>query len=152
MFLVPTLISLMKNSLRILCGGEAGIESISVLSFGPEGILFVGDAKGGKIFALDLEDRQQRASNEAFGIKDIEPKLGSLLGTDAKGVIIHDMAVNPISQNVYLAVSRGDGMQLGFWRLPNDINYASLLIRITPEGEMEEVSLKNIKQFLLHST
>ena len=36
-------------------------------------------------------------------------------------------------------------MQLGFWRLPNDINYAGILIRITPDGAMEEVSLKDIR-------
>lgn len=125
--------------------GKAEVKSMSVLAFGPEGILFVGDSKSGKIFALDLEDREKNASVESFAIEDIESKLASLLGTDANGVIIHDLAVNPISQNVYLAVSRADANQLGFWKLPNDIADASILLKVKADGSMEEVKLTNIK-------
>lgn len=124
--------------------GKAAVQSMSVLAFGPEGILFVGDSKSGKIFALDLEDRQENTATEAIGVEDIESKLASLLGTDPNGVIIHDMAVNPISQNVYLAVSRADANQLGFWKLPNDITDASILLRVKADGSMEEVNLDNI--------
>lgn len=128
--------------------GHAAVKSMSVLAFGPEGILFVGDSKAGKIFALDLEDREKNTAKEPFSVEDIESKLASLLGTDPNGVIIHDLAVNPVSQNVYLAVSRADANQLGFWKLPNDIADASILLRIKADGSMEEVKLTDIS----HST
>lgn len=125
--------------------GKAQVESISVLSFGPEGILFLGDSKAGKVFAIDTDDRTPNASTERFAVEDVEAKLGSLLGVGAKEVLIHDFAVNPLSQNVYLAASRSDAMQLGFWRLANDIAYATILIKITPDGAMSEFSFDAVK-------
>ena len=124
--------------------GKVAAQSLSVMTFGPEGILFIGDAKGGKVFALDLNDRVQNTTTEGFGMADVEGKLASLLGTDAKGVIIHDLAVNPISQNLYLTVSRSDANQLGFWKTPNDITNANILLRISPDGKITEVDLSNI--------
>lgn len=124
--------------------GKAGIQSISVMSFGPEGILFLGDSKGGKIFALDLNDRTQSDSEESFVMEDVESKVGSMLGVGPKETLIHDLAVNPISQNIYLAASRADAMQLGYWRQPNDIAYATILLKIKPDGTIEEVDLSNI--------
>ncbi len=124
--------------------GKATIQSLTVMTFGPEGILFVGDAKGGQVYALDVNDRKKNTSQKGFGMADVEGKLANLLGTDEKGVIIHDVVVNPISQNIYLAVSRADANLLGFWKTPNDISNASILLKITPEGRISEVDLGNI--------
>jgi hypothetical protein len=125
--------------------GKADIQSMSVLSFGPEGILFVGDSKAGKVFALDLGDRVKNAAEEPFKVEDIESKLGSALGVGPKEVILHDLAVNPVSQSVYLAVSRADAMKVARWILPNDIAYATILVKVKPDGSIEEVSLDNIR-------
>ncbi len=124
--------------------GKADIQSMSVLTFGPEGLLFVGDANAGKVFAIDLKDRVQNTSKEGFSLENVEAKLASLLGTTAQGVVIHDFAVNPISQNIYLAVSRSDATQLGFWKLPNDLGAATILLKIDPKGEISEVNLEKI--------
>lgn len=124
--------------------GKASIQSLSVMTFGPEGILFIGDAKGGQVYALDVQDRTKNDSQEGVGVADIEGKVANLLGTNAKGVIIHDLAVNPISQNVYLAVSRADANLLGFWKTPNDISNASILLKVTADGVISEVDLNNI--------
>ena len=133
-----------ENLTRNFVRGEAKLQSMSVLTFGPEGLLFIGDSKGGQIFALDVEDREKNPSKEGFGLKDVEEKIGSALGVGSKEVIIHDMAVNPISQNIYMAVSRSDAMELGFWKRPNDIAYATILLRIKPDETIEEVKLNNI--------
>ena len=125
--------------------GKAALNSISVMSFGPEGILFIGDSKAGKVFAIDLEDREAPAERKPFAMEDVEGKLAAMLGTDPQGVVIHDLAVNPLSQNIYLAVSRSDGKELGFWKTPNDLTYATLLLKINPEGQITEVSLNNIR-------
>lgn len=124
--------------------GKADIQSMSVLTFGPEGLLFVGDASAGKVYAIDLKDRDPNTSKEGFTLENVEAKLASLLGTSAQGVVIHDFAVNPISQNIYLAVSRSDATQLGFWKLPNDIASATILLKIDPEGNISEVKLDAI--------
>lgn len=124
--------------------GKAEIGSFSTITFGPEGILFVGDSKSGKVFALDTEDIKETDNQEPFELKDVESKIAAYLGTNNDGVIIHDMAVNPISQNIYLAVSRSNARELGFWKLPNDINYANILLKISLDGDIEEVQLDNI--------
>lgn len=124
--------------------GKASIQSLSVMTFGPEGILFVGDAKGGQVYALDVKDRTKNDSQEGIGVADIEGKVANLLGTDSKGVIIHDLAVNPLSQNIYLAVSRADANLLGFWKTPNDISNASILLKVTADGAISEVDLSSI--------
>jgi hypothetical protein len=125
--------------------GKAALNSISVMSFGPEGILFIGDSKSGKVFALDLEDRAAPAERKPFAMEDVEGRLAAMLGTDPQGVVIHDLAVNPLSQNIYLAVSRTNGKELGFWKTPNDLAYAGILLKIDPAGEITEVSMDDIR-------
>ena len=124
--------------------GKVEPQSINTMTFGPEGILFLGDSKSGMIYALDLKDRTVTEYKEPLNVEDIESQLGAMLGTDAKGVLIHDMAVNPISKNTYLAVSKADANEMGFWKLPNDIAQANILIKITPSGNMEEVSMEAV--------
>lgn len=129
-----------KNFVR----GNAPVSSISVMTFGPEGILFIGDSKSGTILAIDTEDNTKASENGKFELADIESKVASLLGTTAKNVIIHDMAANPMSGNVYLAVSKGNAQSIGSWKLPNDINYAQILLKIEPTGKISEFSFENV--------
>src|SRR5215831_16472792 len=87
--------------------GPVKARSYSKLTFGPDGILFLGDSVGAKIYALDLGDRTPAAAVKPLQVADLEGKLAGMLGIDARDVLIHDMAVNPISKNTYLTVSRG---------------------------------------------
>ncbi|NIR50211.1 hypothetical protein GWO43_17040 [candidate division KSB1 bacterium] len=125
--------------------GTPDIQSMSVLTFGPDGVLFIGDSKGGAVFAIDLNDQARSNNAEPPKISDIEGEIASLLGTTVNQVLIHDMAVNPISQNIYLAVSRGRSQWNSKWQLPNDLDDARILLRITPEGDIDEASLQSVK-------
>src|ERR1041385_7755722 len=55
------------------------------------------------------------------------------------------MAVNPVSKNTYLTVSRGRRAFQVQWQLPNDVATPSVLLRITPAGEISEVRLDNVR-------
>lgn len=112
--------------------GTPDVKSVGPLAFGPEGILFIGDPAGAAIFAVDTGDRSPQPTGP-FNVPAIDEKLASLLGTDAKSILINDMAVNPASGNAYLSVSRGKG--------PDAI---PVLIKVTPDGKLNEVSLKEI--------
>jgi hypothetical protein len=129
-----------------MVSGPVTAKSFSKLTFSPDGILFIADSIGARIWALDLEDRKPVAEPPNIEINDLEGKLGGMLGTDPRDVLIHDMAVNPISKNTYLTVSRGRRNFTVQWQLPNDVANASLLIRITPAGGMEEVRLDHVKR------
>ncbi len=125
--------------------GTPAIKSISTISFGPEGILFVGDSRGGAVFAIDVNDKTPIRSDQAINIDDIEGKIAKMLGTTEDQILIHDLAVNPISQNVYLSVSRGNRNAIAVWKLANDVTDAAVLLRVSPKGSIEEVTLANIK-------
>ena len=127
--------------------GSVHPKSFSRLAFGPQGILFVGDSIGAQVVALDLNDRTPHEAT-TLRIEDIESKIATLLGADSRDVLIHDMAVNPISKNTYLTVSGGRRRFVSQWQLPNEVANAGALIRVAPDGSMEEVRLDSVK----HST
>lgn len=125
--------------------GTPNIVSISVLEFNDEGILFIGDSKGGAIYAVDLNDDETSNNQEALNIIDLEDRLAGMLGTTVDNIMIHDMAVNPISQNIYLSVSRGRAKWTSRWETPNDLVDADILIKVSPSGEMSEASLEDVE-------
>jgi hypothetical protein len=112
--------------------GTPDIKSIGPLAFGPDGVLFVGDTQGAAVFAIDTQDRGPAASG-SLKLEGINQKIAAMLGTDTKQVMINDVAVNPASGKVYLAVSRGTGPDA-----------APVLMRVDRSGKVEQVSLKDI--------
>jgi hypothetical protein len=114
--------------------GKPDLKSAGPLTFGPEGILFVGDTKGAALFAIDSGDRATATEKRTVQVKDLTGKIAGLLGTDAKQVQINDLAVNPLSGNTYVSVSRGRG--------PDAI---PVIVRITADGKLEELALDNVR-------
>lgn len=124
--------------------GTPNIVSISVLAFNEEGTLFIGDSKGGAVYAIDMNDKITSSNQKALNMLDLEDKLAGMLGTTTDNIMIHDMAINPISQNIYLSVSRGRAKWTSKWETPNDLVDADVLIQVSPSGEMSEASLENV--------
>jgi hypothetical protein len=89
--------------------GTPDIKSISALTFGPEGILFVGDPQGSALFAIATEDTKASDATKGIEVADINEKLASLLGIESSKLRVSDLAINPASTNAYLAVTRGTG-------------------------------------------
>ncbi|MEQ9466080.1 MAG: hypothetical protein RLN88_01640 [Ekhidna sp.] len=137
-----SLVSAKEPGMKI---GTPDIISLSVLEFNSDGILFIGDSKGGAIYAVDLNDNEASSNEEGLVIPDLEDKISAMLGTTAENVMIHDLAVNPISQNAYVSVSRGRAKWASRWETPNDLEDASVLLRISPSGDISEVSLENVE-------
>lgn len=125
--------------------GTPDIKSISKLVFNEEGVLFLGDAVGANIFAINLNDSEKSDFEEGLTIEDVESEIAAMLGTTAENVLIHDMAVNPISRNTYLSVSRARAKWTSRWQLPNDLASADVLIKISTAGEFSEVKLENVE-------
>jgi len=102
-------ISDLKSDFRV---GDPEIRSINALAFGPEGIIFIGDSKRAEIFALDTHDQTPSKEVVDIAMENIDQHIAALLGTTSDAVVIQDMAVNPISQTVYIAVHVNDGMPI----------------------------------------
>lgn len=119
-------------------------QSMSSLAFGPHGILFIGDSKQGAVFAVDTGDRTPANREGRFSIGDFERKVAARLGTSPEEILIHDMATNPISRNIYLAASRARKQWDTRWNLPNDLADSQILLRLRPDDTLEEVALKSL--------
>jgi len=82
--------------------GKPSIQSVSTLTFGPDGILFVGDSKGASIYALETGDPQVRESS-APEASPIVQQIAKLIGVTAPTVKITDLAVNPETGHIFIS-------------------------------------------------
>jgi len=113
--------------------GAPDLKAAGSMAFGPEGILFIGDSQSAAVFALDLGDQTKDTGSSPIEVRGIDKKLAAMLGTTPDEIVVNDMAVNPISQNVYISDSRGRG--------PDAI---PVLMRATKKGTLEEVPLSKV--------
>ena len=128
----------------ILVGPE--IKSISSLTFGPDGILFVGDSKSATVFAVNTKDAKQQKKPAAVEIKNLDQKIAAVLGTEVANITITDMAVNPVSKKLYLAVQHSDGtpvlLSLSGDKIESvpvkDLTYTSVVLNNAPAEDAKE--------------
>ena len=123
-------VSTSKYGLEI---GTPGIKSVGSLTFGPEGILFVSDNLGAKIFAISVVDADVVNEPIEINIENLDTPLAAYLGCSREDVFIRDMAVHPASQNVYLSVMRGSG-EAGI----------PVLIKVGADGAISDVPLDDV--------
>jgi hypothetical protein len=114
--------------------GKPAFKSMGPLAFGPEGILFVADTKSAAITAVATGDATPAKGEKTLKVEGINQKIAGLLGTTVDQILVGDLAVNPVSRNVYLAVSRGRGPDA-----------TPVLVRVKADGQPEVVSLDNVK-------
>jgi hypothetical protein len=140
--IAPALVVLALSSIRVTAAdwtadmksGKVTFKSMGSLAFGPDGILFVADTKAAAIVAIDTGDTKAAAAGQLIHVNGINQKIAALLGTAADQLLINDLAVNPISHNAYLALSRGRG--------PDGI---PVLVRVKTDGQTEVVALEKVK-------
>lgn len=109
--------------------GEPGIKSATALAFGPDGILFVGDTKGATIYAIGTNDTKGDATKAQQNVAGLNGEIAKTLGTTADNITINDLAVNPVTGNVFVAVTK-DG--------------APALVKVEGAGKISEVTLKKV--------
>lgn len=105
--------------------GSPEMKSAGHLAAGPEGILFIGDAKGAQIVAIDTGDAKGEPAKAKYDIANLNETLSTAVG--GSKVTVNDLIVNPASGNLYVSVSKADG--------------APGLVKIDTTGKASEVSL-----------
>jgi hypothetical protein len=113
--------------------------SIGPLTFAPDGTLFAADRAAASIVAMKLPDFDVKVGDPlgTLGTKDVEnidAKIGALLGTDAAGVTITDLAVHPTTKHTYLSVMKGTGPAA-----------QAALVRVTGTGNISLVALDKVE-------
>lgn len=109
--------------------GTPEIKSMTALCFGPDGVLFIGDSQNASVFAVDVKDAGKAAA-KPYAVQNIDEKIAAALGTSKENITIADMAVNPVSKKLYIAVKNADG--------------TPVLLSMTPDGTLKQVALQNV--------
>ncbi len=110
------------------------LESTGPITFGPEGTLFVADNRAAAIYALDLAAHGSGASPGTKSVPAVDQKIAALLGTDAREIQIADLAINPVSRNAFVSVSRGRGA-----------GARPVLVRIDGAGSLDVIALGDVE-------
>ena len=85
------------------------VKSLGVLEFNDEGILFIGDSVSGAIHAFDFTAESKASDSFEVNVYDIDTQIAAVLGTSQSNIQINDIAVHPVSGEVYLSITRGHG-------------------------------------------
>jgi hypothetical protein len=86
--------------------GGLEFKSLSALSFGPGGLLLVAEPGSASIVAIQTGDVGPEVKALASPVSDIGSVIAGGLGAKKEDITIKDLAVNPASGRVYLAVQR----------------------------------------------
>lgn len=105
------------------------LSSAGPLAFGPSGILFAGDSASASLVAIDTGDRAANKGAGNIELKGIDKKIAAVLGTSPDRITIQDLAVNPVSHNIYFSVSRGS---------------TPVILKLDVAGKLTELALDNI--------
>ena len=85
------------------------LRSIGVMTFGPDGILYVADSRAGAVYAIDLGDTARDTSTTGIKLDGVDTRIASLLAVSKDEIRVHDMVASPVSQAVYFSVTKGRG-------------------------------------------
>ena len=114
--------------------GAAGLQSAGALTFGPGGVLFVGDSRGGAVFALAVDDSTRDPHRGEVEVLEHRPADCEAARRDAGSLVIRDMAVNPATEHLFFSVSRGRGADA-----------PPAIVRSTLTGELTVLPLDNAR-------
>ena len=106
------------------------IKFAGALEFSEDGTLFVGDNYNGAIYAFEMPAEGGPDQIAPSSIANIDRKIAELLGVGAGAIELNDMAAHPVSQDLYISVTR-----IG--------NFASqpAIVKVTQEQELSLVDL-----------
>lgn len=85
---------------------EASLTGATVLAFGPENVLFIGDSKSAMIYAVQTQVQEVK-DPVPFNLKDFDLALAKSLQIETRDLIVRDMKIHPTSQEAYIAIKKG---------------------------------------------
>lgn len=124
------MVMLAAASSAVHATNKLDLKFAGALEFSDKGTLFVGDNVNGAIYAFDMSSSEAPGKVNPVKIFDIDVRIGNLLGVGSNAIEINDMAVHPVSREIFISVSRID-------------NHASkpALIKVTLDSQVEVLNL-----------
>ena len=125
---VPT-----AQSSNVATGVGPSFHYLGPLTFGPDATLFAADSQEVFIYALDLSQHVKGGTPGTQNISALDQKVAALLGTEAKALIVTDLAVYPKTRNAFISVMRGQGA-----------GATSVLLRVDGAGDIKVIPLDQV--------
>lgn len=112
--------------------GQAGGAAIQLmaLEFDAAGNLYAADSKNNQLVSFSLAEK--KAKPVPIQVPDLGAQLAKLLGCPPADVLVHDVAVHPVSYLAYLSAGKKGGQE-------------SRLFRVGPDKKVQEVPLGEVK-------
>lgn len=130
----------------LLAGAANADEPVvaSVLEFGMDDTLFVGDSTAGVVHAYDLPNTgRARKTDEAYNLLDVDGLISATLDAEIGTIRYNDLAVHPVTRDAHVSVMfRRDGKE------------HSTIVSVSREGTVHELDLSDVPQssFVLAET
>lgn len=96
-----------ETTTRTMTAAVAPFDSVSVLAFGPDNVLFVGDSANAQIVALALGEAEAATESTSYNLENIEDRLAEHFGVDRSELRVNDVKVHPQTKEAYIAVTLG---------------------------------------------
>jgi hypothetical protein len=109
------------------------LQSVGVMTFGPDGVLFAADPKAATIFALDLGAQANGGKAGAADVAAIDGKIAALLGTEPASIAVTDLVIHPRTHNAYISVMRGAGADA-----------KPALLRVDGDGTIQPIAIEKL--------
>ncbi|HTE31753.1 MAG TPA: hypothetical protein VK666_15335 [Chryseolinea sp.] len=114
--------------------GSIALKSLTSITFNKDGVLFLADPLGSRLYAIETKATTD-AVPEKVSISSIDVKVAALLGVQPKDVKIQDMAVHPLTKEIYLSVTR------------NVEPVQSVIVKVDHQGKLVPVSLADVSYY-----
>lgn len=85
---------------------KSALSGANVLAFGAENVLFIGDSKAGKIYAVATTADELKDA-VPFNMEGFDGTIAQKLNMETREVVIQDMKIHPVSQEAYVAIKLG---------------------------------------------
>ncbi|MEO0528825.1 MAG: hypothetical protein AAFZ89_16450 [Bacteroidota bacterium] len=82
------------------------MDGANVLAFGPDNILFIGDSKGGKLYAVPTNANELKEA-VPYNMEGFDIVMAKKLNIEPRDIIIGDMKIHPLSQEAYVSIRLG---------------------------------------------
>ncbi|MEN1704650.1 MAG: hypothetical protein AAGJ54_03930 [Planctomycetota bacterium] len=116
------------------CTHDTKPASFSSLAFGDDHTLFVGDSRGGRVFAYELPETEAAGGSAAFNLLGFGGRVAERYGVNESDLLFHDIAVHARSREAFVALSvlRGGSSE-------------PRVVRVATSGEIRDVELEMLE-------
>lgn len=127
--------SLTLNDVSLLPGAN-------VLAFGPDNVLFIGDSKAGKLYAVPTQANELKEP-VPFNMEGFDIVMAKTLNMAPRDIVIGDMKIHPKSQEAYISLKLGHAPEAkSLIAIVNPVTTDIKLLEMA-EDNLQHISINN---------